>query len=383
MKTNSQQEMLNIGLLEESGVAFGQLRPSRTALAKSILDSTVHFRYFLQTAGVHDFGPQPSGKENKRIVSAVLIDSTGSSSRSTASFNKTNRGDQRVWFPGLPAVVGPGDLLVCVWHSDVLWVCNGSNESVKLLLAQAELLDERGDGEVEADPSVLEDLLYRLRKISARGFIPAPVNGPTAIGRLLESELGIQMNSSKDPDFHGIEIKSARSGSRRATMFAQVPDWERSLYSGSGELLDAFGAEKPDGRALSCTISARKANPQGLFLQIDRDTDLLHVRENELDPHEVVLWQLETLRGRIATKHAETVWVEAAVQQVKNQEYLRFQAVHHTKDPRVEAFVPLLRSGLITVDFLIREDSDRGYLFKVVLDKLDSMFGYSKRYSLS
>ncbi|GAA1764461.1 hypothetical protein GCM10009712_11170 [Pseudarthrobacter sulfonivorans] len=373
-----------MGLLERAGVEFGTFRPSRTGLEKFILDATIPFRLFLQEAGAHQFDLQRPGSENKQKIPAVLIDWTGHAVESTASLYRphTKRGDPRMWFGALPTIAEPGDLIVCLWHAGKLWITNGSRADARLMLARAGIPDVKAEAP-ESDPSVLEDLLSRLRTISAKGFIPAPVNGPTAVGRLLESELGIKMNSSKEADFRGIELKSARSGGRRATMFAQIPDWNHSLYSGSGELLDAFGYDTPDGRALSCTVSARKANPQGLYLQIDRDADLLRVRENELDPHEVVLWRLETLRNRIAHKHAETLWIEAAVRQVQDKEYLFFRAARHTRNPHPDALTPLLRKGAITMDLLIREDGDHGYLFKVALGELESLFGYSKRYLLS
>jgi hypothetical protein len=381
---HSRHEAQNIGLLQELGLNYGVLRPSSTGLQKSILDANRPFRRFLRESGVHNFDIQQAGAEHKRIIEIVLVDSEGHTFDSVGSVYRprTKRGDPRMWFKKLSAITEPFDLLVCVWHGGKLWVGNASRGDVRILLDRAgvPLKQQRP---ARPDPSIFEELLAKLTKISARGYIPAPVNGPTAVGRLLEAELGIKMNSSKEPDFQGIEVKSARSGGRRATMFAQAPDWMQSVYPGSGALLDQFGNNRPEGRALSCTISARRANTQGLYLQVDRDTDLLLVRENELNPKDVVQWQLPALRERLASKHAETVWVEAAVQQVQEQEYLWFRAVHHTRGPRPDELVPLIRSGTITLDFLIREDSDRGYLFKIALDELDSLFAHSKRYVLS
>jgi MvaI/BcnI restriction endonuclease family len=384
MELHSQREIRNIDLLEREGVKFGTLRPSQTGLKKFIMDATIPFRQFLQATGAHDFDLQQPGSVNKRKIPAILLDISGQAVESSASMYRplTKRGDPRIWFGGLPTIVQPGDLIICLWHVGKLWVGNGSRADVKLMLARAGI----PSGKVktsEAGPSILEDLLLRLRKISEKGFIPAPVSGPTAVGRLLESELGITMNSSKEADYNGIELKSARTGGRRATMFAQIPDWSHSFYSGSRQLLDAFGYETPDGRALSCTVNARKANPHGLYLQLDRDAGLLRVRKDELNPQEVVLWTLETLQKRIAEKHAETVWVEAAVRKLQGREYICFRAAHHTRHPHPEAFIPLLRKGAITMDFLIREGGDHGYLFKVALGELESLFGHSKRYLLS
>ena len=95
------------------------------------------------------------------------------------------------------------------------------------------------------------------------------------------------------------------------TLFAQVPDWKGSRLKSSAEILQAYGYETPEGRKLSCTLSVKAANSQSLFLHVDRDTETLHARSDELDPEDVVSWPLEKLRSRFVHKHSETVWVEA------------------------------------------------------------------------
>lgn len=83
------------------------------------------------------------------------------------------------------------------------------------------------------------------------------------------------------------------------------------------------------------------------------------------------------------SKHAESVWVEAAVQRIGDQEYFRFHRVQHTRNPRPEELIGLIRKGAVTVDFLIREAGDHGYLFKILLDELSSLFAHSKAYRLA
>ena len=60
-----------------------------------------------------------------------------------------------------------------------------------------------------------------LNKISAQGPIPALLQADTAIGRTLETLLGIDINSSKKPDYKGIELKSYRDKKgNRKNLFA-------------------------------------------------------------------------------------------------------------------------------------------------------------------
>jgi hypothetical protein len=384
MIARTEQEGRNIALLESRGIDHGWLRPTQNGLDKHILDATIPLRRFLADTGVHDFSLQELGPEHKVLVPAFLIHHNGQLVESSASLYQTKRGDRRVWITNLPAIAAAGDLVLCIRRGEVLGLANASRQDLHpSLVGWEEAVSSEDPMEpAPADPSAFEELFAKLQAVSKKGYIPAPVEGSTSVGRLLETELGIQMNPSKDPDYHGIEIKSARSGSRRATMFAQVPDWSRSAYAGSAQLLAAFGSEKPGGRALSCTVSAREANTQDLYLQIDRDADLLRVRQDELNPREVVLWELAQLRDRLAAKHAESVWVEAAVERIRNREHFWFHTARHTRQPRPEELVRLVRKGKVTVDFLIREGGDRGYLFKIVLDELSSLFAYSKAYRL-
>lgn len=384
MIARTEQEMRNISFLQRHGIDHGWLRPTRLGLSKAILDAIVPFRTFLMEAGIHDFRLQELGPEHKAYVPAVLIHPNGELVESTASLYQTKRGDSRVWIKDLPEIAGAGDLVLCIKRGKALSLVNASEEDLhpSLILAGEVAPIEAAEEAAPVDPSVSAELFAKLKAVARKGFIPAPVEGSTSVGRLLESELGIKMNSSKTADFHGIEVKSARSGSRRATVFAQVPDWSRSAYAGSGELLAAFGREKPEGRALSCTISAGKANTQELYLQIDRDAGLLRVRQDELNPREVVLWELALLKERLATKHAESVWVEAAVERIGAREYFQFHTVLHTRGQRPEELDGLIRKGAVTVDFLIREDGDHGYPFKILLDEVSSLFDHSKSYRL-
>jgi hypothetical protein len=86
--------------------------------------------------------------------------------------------------------------------------------------------------------------------------LPALLNADTAVGRTLEAALGIQINSSKKPDYKGIELKSFRNKrDNRKNLFAQVPDWELSKFKSSAEILDAFGYQRQQDFKLYCTVS--------------------------------------------------------------------------------------------------------------------------------
>jgi hypothetical protein len=62
---------------------------------------------------------------------------------------------------------------------------------------------------------------------------------------------------------------------------------------------------------------------------------------------------------------------------------VRFVALEHTTGPKAEMLVPMLRRGRIGVDFLLREDGDKGYLFKVSQLHREDLFEGSRRFILS
>ena len=61
---------------------------------------------------------------------------------------------------------------------------------------------------------IADELLHKLVKISNKGFIRTVTSGDTGIGMTVESELGIVANSSRSPDYKGIELKSTRVGQK-------------------------------------------------------------------------------------------------------------------------------------------------------------------------
>jgi len=159
---------------------------------------------------------------------------------------------------------------------------------------------------------VADELILLLNEIAGRGPIPAMLAADTAIGRTLETLLGIDINSSRKPDYKGIELKSYRDKrGNRKTLFAQVPDWNLSKFKSSAEILDAFGYERGEDFKLYCTVSSLVRNSQGLKLKMDTDINQLIENSNKSNIGDFVVWGLETLHNRLLEKHNETFWIAA------------------------------------------------------------------------
>ncbi|WP_223948261.1 MvaI/BcnI family restriction endonuclease [Arthrobacter sp. NtRootA1] len=346
-------------------------------MRKSILDATTDFRELMKSSGFHDYDTQGFGPTFKVLIPVDVITRSGELVPSSMSlYRAKSRGDERVWLRSIDNVLNAGQILIVAIVGDRILCFNGSHSREEDYRVISDLL-KRDKG-----PSIFEELLVKLRDLSSRGFILAPDAGSSSVGRLLEQELGIPMNSSKNPDFRGIELKAGRITNARSNLFAQVPDWDISQIKSSTKILEAFGYETPEGRKLSCTLSVRSANPQSLFLHLDKDAQLLHARFNPLAPEDVVSWSLHKLEERLNQKHAQTVWVDAVSRMEGEKEYLRFVGLERTTEPIFPEFVRLLRRGKITVDFLIRNEGDKGFLFKIRPVDRSELFKGSRSFDL-
>jgi MvaI/BcnI restriction endonuclease family len=240
----------------------------------------------------------------------------------------------------------------------------------------------------EISNEVADELLLLLNKIAAQGLVPAMLNADTAIGRTLERLLGIDINSSKKPDYKGIELKSYRDKrGNRKNLFAQVPDWNLSKFKSSAEILNNFGYNRGEDSKLYCTVSSLVRNSQGLMLKMDSKVNQLLENSDKTNVGDFIVWGLETLHKRLLEKHNETFWIAADSKTIDGNEYFQYKKVEHTKKPIVSQFDILLEQGIITLDHLIKRKPtgnvvEKGPIFKIKPNALDLLFPPSQSYSL-
>ncbi len=355
------------------------------------MDATGSVRAFLKSKNVHDFENQKQGQESKILVNSILLGSS-SVTNSVASLYRPNtkKGDPRIWFKGLSNYAKANDILGIIEFEKVLYVLNITQLDLEVLLnlkfvnpVQDLINSIRKISNVVAD-----ELLLLLNKIAAKGQIPAMLNADTAIGRTLETLLGIDINSSKKPDYKGIELKSYRDKrGNRKNLFAQVPDWDSSKFKSSAEILNNFGYNRGDDFKLYCTVSSLVRNSQGLMLKMDSKVSQLLENSDKNNVGDFIVWSLETLHKRLLEKHNETFWIAADSKTIDGQEYFQYKKVEHTKKPIVSQFDILLEQGIITLDHLIKRKPtgsvvEKGPIFKIKPKALDLLFPPSQSYSL-
>ncbi len=378
------------------GIDAAFLVPTEVGLGKSIMDATIQLRIYLKDKSIHDYDGQPQGDAGKVklpsyfVTEKELISADASLYR---PFAKGGDGDPRIWFSRLKRYASPNNLLAIVAKEKELYIINISNPAIRNSVNDSSSpLSNLFHELTKYSTSVSEELTLKLKDIAARGWIRTITPGDTGVGVTLEDALGLAINSSKKPDYKGIELKSKRISQLRAptrsSLFAQVPNWNISKLKSSAEILDTYGYMRGKERRLYCTVWAKRPNSQGLVLKIDDDQDLLNEYfEAKFELNPVATWEFEVLRRRLITKHNETFWIGAECIQISGIEHFQYKKVIHTRSPIASNLMTLLQEGIITVDHLIkRNDSgsvrEKGPLFKISPKNLGLLFPPSKKFDL-
>lgn len=391
MRVLTAEEQNKIKLLTKNQVSLTLIEPTETGLKKSIMDATGSVRSFLKENQIHDYDLQGQGPENKVQINAIIYEDF-KITNSTASLYRpqTKKGDPRIWFSGLTKIANPNDIIAIVYYDDSLHVFNLTRLDISSLINSSlsnpfkELISVINFEESE----IATELLNKLKTIAKKGYVKSVVNSDTGIGRTIESLLGIKMNSSKSPDYKGIELKSFRdSRNNRKGLFGKTPDWELSKFKSRVEILDAFGYWEKGVFRLYNTIRGTGRNAQGIILKIEDKKDWLVENSDRPEIGDFLVWKLETLRKELLKKHKETFWIRADSKIEDNNEYFHFTEVEHTKNPMIDKFEILVETGAITLDYPIKRMPDgkvidKGCNFKLKSNCLDLLFPPSEKYLL-
>jgi hypothetical protein len=391
-------EEKNLIAINNTGTPSALLFLTAAGISHALLDATERVRRFFETAGFHFYERQPQGPEHK-VVKRCILALDADVVETTVSLYRpvTKKGDPRLWISGLRDHAKPGDVLALAIKGGDLVVANITQLKPPAILDVAEsgstysFLDQIISENFVAESSArAAELVEKLREISKRS-LPAEVDADTAVGRAIETALGIQINSSKSPDYKGIELKSSRElrSANRSGLFAKVADWEISSCKSSKEILERHGYEKNGIRRLYCTIKADRPNSQGLFI-VKTETELREMCKIAGKNVPVCAWKLSGLHDALLTKHKETFWLKAESFSRGKSEYFRLKSAIHTKIPSVTHFDTMLESGDITVDHLIKQNKGKasvtegGPQFKVSDAKRPQLFlGKQKEYIFS
>jgi len=385
-------------VLVSLGLDFAEFVPTDTVIDKATFDATHPVRALFKSEKFHDYSAQSKGQDSKIIKNALFLNHDESISDTFDFDNDSNLdirlyrpntkdGDPRMWFSGFTKYAKEWDRIavIIINNHPVLinlsW--NDLHEDHSIILSQLKLLIKLFKTD---DSCVSEELLAKLKVLAKNGLLKATTSGSTAIGMTIEHALGLPPNSSKKPDYKGIEIKSGRGGSNRTTLFAQVADWKQSKLTSSKAILEQFGYQREEDFKLYCSLSCLKFNSQGLRFEYRENEDALVEIQDEFG--DVAVWPAELLKRRLLEKHKETFWIRAESVMKDDVEYFKLISVIHTKNPLSNQLLPLLQDGVITMDHLIKKRgsdgkvSEKGPLFKMDKKNLGLLFPDPVTYSL-
>ena len=391
MRSLSKIEENRLKILTKNSISLALIEPTATGLKKSIMDATGPIRSYFKQNNFHDYETQLQGQEHKVIIECLFYDQFWIvESKASLYRPNTKNGDPRIWITGLSQFAKPNDIITLICYDGKLHAFNLSSLPLESLIDSliASPLKELIEEIRIKENAIANELLMKLKKIARYGAIPSLVDADTSVGRTLESALGIDINSSKEPDYKGIELKSFRKKRQnRKNLFAQVPDWDLSKFKSSAEILDNFGYWRGKDFKLYCTVSTLTANSQGLKLRLD--SDIKQLIENSDKPFigDFVVWTTDKLHARLLQKHRETFWVEAQSTYIDGKEHFIYTEVEHTKKPITSQFDILIEQGIITLDHLIKRNPEgkvveKGPLFKIKPNGLDLLFPPSIHYKL-
>lgn len=389
-KKNQLAEMNQIFLVK-IGIEHSIFTPTTTEFAKSIFDATQTVRNHFFVERFHDYSIQEQGDFFK-VVAYLLMPEVLIAVDMSLYRPIIENGDTKMFFANLHYIAEPNDQIAIIIFNKAPYLLNLSNIDIQHSIQQKNIIGNFLDELISSRDFASNELLSLLRKISC-DLIPATIHGDTAIGMAIEHALGIIPNSSKEPDYKGIEIKSSRTKSRasqatRVNLFAQVSDWELSCLKSSSAILDTYGYQSEiDGCfKLYCTVSALKNNSQGLIFIVDEKNDTLQEKHfNGQVFSDVAVWLGSKLRDRLSEKHTETFWIEADSIFINDHEHFRLRTVKHTRKPLLTQFLPLMQQGIITMDHLIKRKngrvSEKGPLFKIAPQNLNKLFPEERNYN--
>ena len=391
MRKLSFEEQEKIKLLTKKQVSLSLIEPTETGLKKSIMDATGSVRSYLKSENIHDYEFQKQGSENKVMIPSIIHNGFKTIKSQVSLYRpNTKKGDPRIWIYSLTKIAEPNDIIGITFFDNQFQVFNLTKLNVGELINSSIInpFNELINTISKTENQIAHELLMLLRKIALTGPIPSMVNADTSVGRTLETALGIEINSSKQPDYKGIELKSFRSNKKnRKNLFAQVPDWELSKFKSSAEILENFGYQRGEDYKLYCTVSSIVRNSQGLKLKIDNDVKQLIEYSDKHEVGDFIVWTLDKLHNRLKTKHKETFWVEAESIIINDREHFQYKFVEHTKKPITSQFDLLIEQGIITLDHLIKRNSvgkvvEKGPLFKIKPKGIGLLFPPSENYNL-
>jgi hypothetical protein len=133
--------------------------------------------------------------------------------------------------------------------------------------------------------------------------------------------------------------------------------------------------------------TSNKKNSQGLYFHVEKSKGLFKECVMLEDKHKnVASWYISDLIKLLASKHPDTVWVNAFASTREGKEYIHYREALYSSMPKLELFPELLKKGTITTDHLIETKDGKAAqkkpLFKIKPSNISSLFSSEQKFDL-
>ena len=229
-------------------------------------------------------------------------------------------------------------------------------------------------------------LINALRELAMKGPIQSSSHGSNAVGKTLQQALGIEHSTTSRNSLYGYTITgtaSKASSGGRTNLFACVPDWRRSEYKSSKEMVEEFGREDLErgyDKSLFCTTNS--FGPNGFGLKLNASSATKSLEEVFIDGHvekAAVSWSFEKLESKLF-KLGNMAVVNALPVELGGRKAFHYRYLEVLSDPNIGVFFELIEDGVITIDHCISIKSgssvarEQGPLFKIRADSRDALY---------
>jgi len=223
-------------------------------------------------------------------------------------------------------------------------------------------------------------LFRKLSELKSRGYIKVEGKSTGRFGLAIEKWLGIPPNSSKSPDFMGIELKT-KFGKTLQTLFSRTP----SRYTGVANktaLVGKYGYHDPvKNRQALYTSFSSTPDPLGFQLTVKRDRIVVVHSGVEL-----LEFDAERIEAALLSKHSQTAFVALSKRVRKGKEECRVESATYCKGPSIIRFLRLVESNRVYLDFTISQKGakvkDHGFLWRIRSDAVSELYLYNEEQSL-
>ncbi len=230
---------------------------------------------------------------------------------------------------------------------------------------------------------LLKELIKRIDNLKNKGFIQTLRKGPTGIGHLLESELGLNETNIAIPDIGGrIELKATR---RNVNSLITLFTFNRGVWKfNQKDLINKYGYKDEQGRqALYNIVNKRAPNTQGFYLISDPTRNLIILRNNN-ETENIAEWSAYVIAGKFMTKLDRLLLIIADNQVENGIEFFHFNEAYLLENPTPEKFLEAFERNELMIDLRmhIKESGgvrNHGTVFRISEKNLMNLYVKKKK----